>query len=184
MTALKTQAKQWTIEDLAALPDDGNLYDVVEGELRRKAPPGWDHGDVLLALGGELRRFVMAHKLGRVSGGDPGHILARDPDTMVGPDIAFIRSDRLPADRRGWLDLAPDLAVEVISPGDSFSDVMDKADRFLAVGSRLIWLIDPLRKRVLVRAGNRPLVELTERDTLDGADVVPGFEVTVADLFS
>jgi Uma2 family endonuclease len=184
MAIPKSQTKLWTVEDLAAMPDDGYVYEIVQGELLRMAPPGWDHGDVAGALVSALRPHVMGNQLGRVSVGDPGHILSRDPDTVVGPDIAFIRTDRLPPERRGWLDLAPDLAVEVISPNDSFSEVMNKVERFLAAGARLVWLVDPLRRRVLIHARDRAPIELTERDTLDGEDVVPGFQMRVAELFA
>jgi Uma2 family endonuclease len=183
MAVSRARTKSWTVEDLQALPDDGYAYEIVNGELLRMTPPGWEHGDFMLALGGELRRYVMAQRLGRVSGGDPGHILARKPDTVVGPDIAFIRSDRLPLERRGWLEIAPDLAVEVISPNDTFSEVMDKVASYLNAGVRLVWLVDPLRRRVLVHAQDRPPRELGEHDVLDGEDVVPGFQMPVAELF-
>src|SRR4051794_36515597 len=101
----------------------------------------------------------MQRRLERVATTDSGYVLKRDPDSVVEPDVPFVASERLPSDRRGWLDLAPDLAVEVVSPNDRFDEVMTKVEKYLAGGVRLIWLVQPLHKRVLIYRPGQPHTE-------------------------
>jgi Uma2 family endonuclease len=183
MATSQTERQLLTVEDVLAMPDDGDRLELIRGELLRMPPVGFEHSDIVLGLGGELRRHVLANGLGRVGGGDPGFILQRDPYTFLGPDIAFIRADRVPEDRHGILELAPDLVVEIISPSDRFNDVTEKVATYLECGVRCVWLVQPLRKRVFVYIPDTSVQELLEGDTLDGGDIVPGFAIPVAEIF-
>lgn len=167
--------------ELWHMPDAGKKLELVKGELIEMAPPGGDHGERALRIGRLLDEFVEAHALGRV-GVESGFYLARDPDTVRGPDAFFISKERLPVDVtvEGYYPVVPDLAVEVISPNDTFTGVTEKVEEYLAAGVRLVWVIDPKRRTVLVYPGGQTL---TEADRLSGGDVLPGFAVPVTRLF-
>ncbi len=174
-----------TADELMALPDDGWRYELIEGVLHRMSPAGAEHGEIGTEYVWHLRNFVVPRRLGRVYPADTGFFLSHDPETVVAPDAAFVRADRLPprAERRGYLDLVPDLVVEVVSPTDRQADVDDKVARYLAAGARLVWVTDPLRRSVRVHAPGREPRELGEGEVLDGEDVIPGFRLPVADVF-
>ena len=154
-------------------------------------PAGFDHGAIESDLDTSLRSFVMAKDLGSVVTGDTGFTLSRpgEPDTVLGADIAFVRSDRLPPrgspQRRGFVRLAPDLVVEVASPDQHHPEMAEKARIWLAAGVRLLWLIWPRDKQVEVwRPGSDiPVATLSGADALDGLDVVPGFLYPLSRLF-
>jgi Uma2 family endonuclease len=110
---------------------------------------------------------------------------ADDPTKVRKPDVSFIQASRLPASERptGHCQIAPDLAVEVVSPNDLFEDVSRKVEEYLAAGVRLVWVIDPKAERVFIYRQDGSATILTNKDSLDGEDVVPGFLCAIADLF-
>lgn len=134
-----------TMEALAALPDDEHRYDLLRGELRRMPPGGFEHGAIVATVTARLDALVRERRLGRVVGAETGFVLGRDPDTVLAPDAAFVRGERLPPpeQRKGFLELAPDLVVEVVSPSDRASEVTEKALLWLDAGVRLVWVIYP-----------------------------------------
>jgi Uma2 family endonuclease len=150
------------------------------------APAGGWHGRIETRFGRYIDIHVSENDLGTVFTGDTGFILARDPDIVRGPDIAFVRMDRLPPEeeQEGFLELAPDLAVEVISPSDRMSDVLDKVAEYLAAGTRLVVLVAPRRKELILYGADRSIRVLTMDDTFDGGDILPGFSLPVAAIFS
>lgn len=170
-----------TGEDLLRMPRGRKRYELVKGELIEGVLPGGEHGERCGRIGCLLGDFVDAHQLGRV-GVESGFYTSRNPDSVRGPDAFFISKERLDPDIevRGYYEVVPDLVVEVISPGDTFAEVMEKVDEYLAVGVRLVWLVDVRRRTVVVHPGGQVL---RETDTLTGADVLPGFSVPVARLF-
>jgi Uma2 family endonuclease len=174
--------KLWTIEEVERLPDDASQYALLRGVLYRMPPPGGRHGRTVLAIGAPLYLFVREHRLGVVYDQN-GIILERDPDTLLGPDLAFVRAERASADDKAYPVVIPDLAVEVISPSQSGPSVEDKTAVYLAAGVRLIWIIDPERRTVRVHRGSGSESLLNERDEMDGEDVLPGFKLPVAQLF-
>lgn len=180
-----TSARIYTAKDLEELPDDGNRYDLIKGELICMAPAGGEHGEVSMEVGGELRAFVRQHQLGRVYAAETGFLLSSDPQVVLAPDVAFVRADRLPPreDRRGFMPIAPDLVVEVVSPHDRYSDVRLKIDTYLEYGVRLVWVLEPRRRTVTIHRPNGTTTVLAGKDALDGEDVLPGFQVSVAALF-
>jgi Uma2 family endonuclease len=174
-----------TIEDLEALPDDGHVYDLVDGDLRRREPVGGEHGTIGGNVFARVWFFVRERGLGEVLLSDTIYVYRRDPDRSLKPDLSFIRADRLPAGDpfRRPIEIPPDLAVEVVSPNERADDVDEKISLYRSFGVPLIWFLWPRRRVVTIYAEGRPMREMGEGDELDGGDVLHGFRVPVADLF-
>ena len=180
-----TTTRLMTIEDLEALPDDGHVYDLIDGELRRRQPVGAEHGIIGSGILSRLWTFVHEHDLGEILLSETIYVYRRDPDRSLKPDVSFVRADRLPigADIRRPLTIPPDLAVEVVSPNDRAGNVEQRIQRYLRFGVPLLWVLWPRRRAITVYANGRLVCELGEGDELDGGDVLPGFRVAVAELF-
>ncbi|MGH8567587.1 MAG: Uma2 family endonuclease, partial [Gammaproteobacteria bacterium] len=151
--------------------------ELVRGVLVVREPPGYRHGDVTARLMKVLMDVVDARGLGRVLAGETGFKLTADPDTVRAPDVAFVSRERLPdPETQGYPALAPDLVVEVLSPGDRPGETLATVADWLSAGSRLVWVIDPTRRvaRVYRQDGSETLIAPGE--ALQGEDVVPGFE--------
>lgn len=174
-----------TANDLIELPDDGWQYELHEGVLVRMSPGGGVHSEFELLLASALVQFTRQHRLGKVYGGDGGFRLGRNPDTVLVPDVAFVRHERLPqfSEQVGFLPLAPDLAVEILSPSNRSSEFADKVRRYLTAGTTLVWVIDPLRRRAAFYRPDQQPIELTEDDVLDGEDVLPGFKAPLSEFW-
>ena len=176
--------KLLTIEDLAGLDDTPGRFDLIRGELIEMPPAGAEHGDITHEISRTVGNFVVDKNLGKVYAAETGFIIGRNPDILLGPDIAFVRRDRLPRERHpGFLELAPDLAVEVVSPSDRQRDVTRKVIEYLDAGVRIVWLVDPADKVVTVFTSDRKSSTLSNEDVLDGGDVLPGFRLPLADVF-
>jgi Uma2 family endonuclease len=174
-----------TANEFEKMPDDGMRHELVKGELRTMPPRGGEHGITVVRLTAPLYQHVEAHRLGFVFGAESGFLIRRDPDTVRAPDIAFVHRDRLPATgiARAFWPNAPDLAVEVMSPGDTVFEVDEKVHDWLGAGTAMVWVVNPRQRTVTVyRPGSNPTI-LTAGDTLDGQDVIPGFRQRVADVF-
>jgi len=133
-----------------------------------------------------LWHFVTTRKLGLVFGAETGFIIRRDPDTVRAADTEFVSNERLKKHgrpSRGFYPVAPDLAVEVLSPDERRDDIDAKFEEWFSGGARMVWYVNPWRKTVTVYRSLRDIRILTERDSLDGEDVVPGFSWPVADIF-
>lgn len=182
---MAVQVKLMTADELFRLPDDRMLHELVKGELTTMPPPGAEHGGITARVVGSLIPHVIVRGLGEVLAGDPGFLLTREPDTVRAPDVAFIRRERLEETGlpRGYFPGAPDLAVEVISPTDLYTEVEDKVAEWLEHGTRLLFVVNPRRRTVAVYRPNQPVRTLTEADMLDGEDVVPGWSLPIRDLF-
>jgi Uma2 family endonuclease len=174
-------------------PDDGWRYELVDGVLVRMAPSGFTHGDIVWELGSTLGVYVKQRRLGKVTAAETGYVLSRagQPDTVLAPDVAFVRAEHVPApgdpNAAKFLRVAPDLVAEVASPDQYRPEMADKARIYLAAGVRLVWVVWPQTKTVDVwRSGDSdtPTQTLAIGDALDGADVVPGFSYPLAALFA
>lgn len=174
-----------TAEDLARMPDDGNRYELVKGELRAMPYAGWEQGVVSGRLVLEVGNHVKAHDLGEVLTNDPGFRIEREPDTVRAPDLAFVAKARLPAGRpsRAFPDIAPDLLAEVVSPSQTAAQLQEKIHQWLEAGVRLVWVLYPLTRSVIAYRSPSDVRALTENDQLDGGDVLPGLTCQVRDLF-
>jgi Uma2 family endonuclease len=180
-----TPERLWTVEDLYTLPDDGLKHELEAGVLVSEPLPGFRHGLVMTTVSRLLDTYVRAHRLGVVLTGDSGFVLARRPDTVRGPDVAFIAEARLTAvdDPALAYPGPPDLAVEVLSPGNRQAAIRAKVADYLAAGTRLVWVLDPERETVAVYRTLLAPRLLSSEDDLDGEDVVPSFRTSVAALF-
>jgi Uma2 family endonuclease len=174
-----------TIEDLVALGDEPGRNDLIRGELIRMSPAGARHGEIALNIGAYLWAYVREHELGKTYGAETGFILARNPDVLLAPDVAFVRAERLQADEEqsGFLELAPDLVVEIVSPSDRSNDVSDKVMEYLQAGVGLVWVVEPRRKLVNVYLPDHTSRILSGEDELDGGDVLPGFRLALSEIF-
>ena len=161
-------------------------YELVKGDLYEMAPAGGRHGSVALNIGALLNTYVKANQLGNTFGAETGFILGRNPDTVLAPDASFVALGRLPQGELpiGYIELAPDLVVEVISPSDRDREVQDKVADWLRPGTLLVWIIYPATRTVTVYRSLDDLENLSEEDSLDGGQVVPGFSCQIRELFS
>lgn len=148
-------------------------------------PTGLEHSDHQSVLDTSLGYFVRKNRLGRVFVGDPGFLLTSNPDTVRAPDLAFVRRERLsePRGPRGYFRGAPDLAVEVISPNDLYTEVDEKVAEWLEHGAQLVFVVNPRRQTVAVHRPSQPIRVLGLGDELSGEDVVPGWSLSVRELF-
>ncbi len=174
-----------TAEDFLTHPSATERSELVRGEIRMNPPAGGVHGLVSGNVFRLLSTHVSMHRLGVCFADSTGFDLPNLPHTVRAPDASFVRTDRLP--REGitarYLPLAPDLAVEVLSPSETASDLEEKLADYRTAGVSLVWVIDPSKRLVSVVAAAAPIRFLREDETLDGADVVPGFSCPVAGFF-
>ncbi len=175
-----------TAQELANLPARGARYELQRGKLIRMTPAGFRHGDIAMVLGALLLQYVRQKGLGKVLAAETGYKLSRDPDTVRAPDVSFVRQNRVPQGdaAKGFLELAPDLAVEVVSPNDRAGEVYEKVAEWLMAGTRLVWVVYPDTKTITVYRSLKDIEVLTTADTLQGEEVIPGFTCPVAEIFA
>ena len=167
------------LETYAQLDGD---YELDEGRLVPLTNPSPPHGRACAALTIALGSFVKQHKIGEVWCNDTGFVLQETPATVRGPDVAFVRQERIPGRlRKDWLRGAPDLVVEVASPGNRRGDLQRKIGQYLHAGARLVWVVYPAKRKVLVYTPDGDVRTIT--DTLDGEDVLPGFRLPLSEIF-
>jgi Uma2 family endonuclease len=165
-----------TADELFHVNIPGKQVELVRGVLVVREPPGYQHGAITARLGALLVQHVDARDLGVVVVGDPGFKLATNPDTVRGPDIAFIRRERAPDPVPiGYAAFSPDLVIEIRSPSDRPGDILGKVGDWLSSGTRLIWVIDPDRRLARVYRQDGTESTVAAEQSLDGEDVVPGF---------
>lgn len=170
-----------TAEDLLHMHIADKRVELVRGVLVVSEPPGYFHGEVTARLARILGNHVDARTLGTVLAGDAGFKLTVNPDTVRGPDVAFVRRERLPKPSpAGFAALAPDLAVEILSPGDRAGDVLAKVADWLSAGSQLVWVIDPDRRLARVYRHDGTETTVSQGGELEGENVVPGFSCPLA----
>ena len=173
---MRTLKRLFTAEELFHLPTVGRRLELVKGKVYEMAPAGGRHGYAAMNTGIIPGGHVRANGLGRVFAAETGFILRRDPDTVRAPDVAFISQSRLAVDEipDSFIDLVPDLVVEVVSPGDTRREVREKVEDWLHSGVRLVWVLYSME-------GVR---QLGENDFLDGEDVESGFTCRLEELFA
>lgn len=174
-----------TAEELLRLPKDGYRYELIRGELHRMSPAGHEHCEISSIISTHLRNFVIPHKLGTVLTNDPGYKLESNPDTVRAPDVAFISCARIKqiTDRRVFQNFAPDLAIEVLSPGDSLPKLVKKCEVWLNAGTLAAVIVNPRRKTATLYESNVESRVFTDAESLTVPDVVPGWEMPVREMF-
>jgi Uma2 family endonuclease len=176
--------KLHTIEDLEQM--EGKVpYELIRGVLKEVAPCSIKPSMIGVNISGYLFIFLRSHKLGFLTGSDGGYVLSRNPDTMVVPDVGFIRVERLPngADFNGFCPIPPDFAVEVMSPSDRPRDVAEKVALYQEAGVPLVWWVKPEERIVTVYRAGQQAKDYHDGDELDGEPVLPGFRLAVHDVF-
>ena len=174
-----------TLEEFERMPEeDAYRVELVRGRIVREPRPGAAHG----WLTGRLVERIGSHARERGLGivvTETGFLLSVEPPTVRGPDLAFLSVENLPSElpATGFWRVAPDLAVEVVSPSNTAAEIREKVLEYLASGSRLVWVVDPATRSVSAYRSRRDISLLTEDDALEGGDVLPGFRLPVAELF-
>ena len=167
-----------TLEEF--LENDVEGYEYVKGELVPMSPTSMEHGEISSNVLRYLGLHIFEHEQGRLY---TAGTTFRLRDRVVKPDVAFVSTKRLPKDRRQGSPIPPDLAVEVVSPSDKHYDVTKKALAYLKAGTRLVWVIEPVAKTVMIYRSETDFTLLTSQDTLTGENVVEGFMCPVESLF-
>ena len=187
MTTAKTPSRLMTADELLAMERvPGKRYELVRGVLTEKdVPTGDPHSATVIRTGSVMLQYSDATDYGEARSGEPGYRLERNPDTVRAPDVAWFAPGRIPPGTTGFPELTPDLCIEVASPSNSRSDrlLSDKAQMWLDFGAREAWVLNPEDTTVTrYRHGMSPIV-LGADDVLDGEELLPGFSVSVWQLF-
>ena len=186
MASMATGSRLMTADELLRLPRGRARYELVNGELHTMTPSGHVHGKVAARVAGWLAPFVDKHELSQVYGGETGFILRRAPDTVRAPDAAFVTAAKLastnPTDE-GYFPGAPDLAVEVLSPSDSYSEVDEKVSEWLESGCRVVVVLDPRRKTAKVYRPGTEMMSVAGTEKLTLPDLLPGWSLPLDEVF-
>ncbi len=183
---MSTEVQLMTADELLAKPDDGFVYELIKGELVKVSPPpGHEHGLVAMNIAGPLYEYVKKHQLGNVYAAETGYLLEHNPDTVRAADACFISRERIEKAKpvKSYWTGAPDLAIEVISPSDTVERIEAKVVEWLESGARMLWVVSPKMRTVTVYRSLTEVAVLTEKHILDGDDVVPGFQIQIAEIF-
>jgi Uma2 family endonuclease len=172
-----------TADEYSRAPDDGLRHSLQAGLLIAEPQPFPRHAQIQARLAHVLTEFVDARALGVVLT-EGGFLLSRNPDTVRGPDVSFVRADRFNAEEagRGYFRGAPDLAIEVLSPSNLPGETHAKVADYLAAGTRLVWVIDPIRQIVSVYRSLLSPRRMPADGVLDGEDVLPELSLPIADV--
>jgi Uma2 family endonuclease len=183
-TLLEESERLITGEEFAAMGDTGRS-ELVNGRIVKMSPPQGAHGLCENKIAFLITRLVMEHKLGVVLTGEAGVYIKRNPDTIRGMDVAFISKERWAkqTNKNGYLEIGPDLVVEVVSPTDRWNDVTQKLREYFSIGVRVVWVADPAAQTVFVYRSLTEMQEVRSGDSLTGGDVLPNFSEPVADFF-
>lgn len=166
--------------------DEIGRAELVRGELHMMTPASYRHGRIAGELFGLIWEFADKHDLGELAAAETGFLLSRDPDTVRAADVAFVRKSRLSSiPQRGYFQGAPDVAVEVLSPNDTASKVLDKVQDWLHAGSVQVWVVDPERATLSIYSGrgDEHVVSVYgENDEFVADEPLKGFRLTLRDV--
>ena len=174
----------WTAEMLEQLPDDSFRYELDDGELIKMSPGNLTHAQVGAKIISRLGPFVEENDLGAVLALDPGFVLSRDPDTLRAPDVAFVLKKRLAGlPRTGFPEIAPDLAIEVISPSETPRHIERKIQQYLDAGTTAVWLFYPYENRAVIRLRSGETRVVSGNETIEEPGLLPGFSLRLSEIF-
>ena len=182
---MSTVASLMTAEEYAQLADNGRLTELVRGKLVYRNQPYPRHGEICAAVTTVLRQFVKQHKLGRVMSNDSGVVTEHYPDTVRGADVCFYSRQRLPENvpLKGYVDIAPDLVFEVLSPFDRWSKVLAKVAEYLAAGVSEVCVLDPELETAQLYTQDKPLRTFTADQEMTFPDSLAGLSIRVSEFF-
>ena len=184
MTTTAIESKLMTADELLSLPKgEGRRFELIRGVLIEKMPGGKIQGLVGSRIDRILGNYAEDNDYGEVLSIETGYKLEREPDTVRAPDVAWFAPGRLPKEVVGFPDLAPDLAIEVKSPSNSWPEIAAKAYMWLSYGAQQARVADPPTTTITIYRLDAPPLTLHENDTLDGGDLLPNFAVPVWQLF-
>ncbi|MGI8477298.1 MAG: Uma2 family endonuclease [Thermomicrobiales bacterium] len=174
-----------TVEEIESLIDQGDSWELLAGELIETTPPQWTRGVIALRFGHRLSLFLDKLPIG-VASTDSGFVVSRNPDSVLAPDISFVRNDRAPllTDGNVFPELAPDLVVEIVSSGDRAPELHAKVDVYLRAGVRMVVVVWPKLAQVSLHRPDGTAVTLKGDHLFDTGDVLPGFSFPISELFA
>jgi len=188
--SVQVQKRLYNVAELLVINNQSETqYELMNGELVEMAPTTFKHGNLAAKICARIVVYIEKYGKGEVAT-ETGYILKHSPDIVCGPDVSYFSGAKLAlaekADDEGYLDFAPDLAVEVISPGDRTGEVFQKMQKYLDAGVALIWLVYPKKEIVNVIRPDEPILMLSRKngDKLEGYDVLPDFELPLENLFA
>ncbi len=182
MTVAEIAKKLITAEELLEMEAVGRC-ELVAGEVIKMSPTNVEHGFLESEIAALLRNFVNEQKIGWVLTGEVGIFTRRNPDSIRAGDVVFISKERMPKrPRSGFLEVAPDLVVEIVSPSDRWADLHDKLEEYFGIGVQWVWVVEPTRQ--VIRVYQNPTTVEIVADTLHGIGVLAGFELTIPELFT
>lgn len=172
-----------TVRDVEESPPAGE-WELIDGELVPVNPASIKSSVVAMRIGRIVGNYVDANDLGMVTGADGGFVIFSDRQTLLAPDMGFVRKERIPPEdeKNRFARLAPDLVVEVLSPADRMANALGKIGLYLEAGVQMVWLVDPVKRTISLFAEGDAPVRLGDEDFLSGGTVLPGFSVRVAEL--
>lgn len=178
-----TATVRYTPDDLLRMPD-GERHELVRGELCETNPTNFEHLRIRDNVESPISSFVRRHRLGVV--GSEGGFELGIGSSLLGPDVAFVRADRVPPrdQQQGWTRLPPDFVAEVLSPSNTAQETNERVLLYLQAGVRLVWIVDPRHETVTVHWPDRTARIFAVGETLDGEDVLPGFTLPVVEVFA
>lgn len=180
---MRAETPLLTIDEFERLADNGSQMELVRGQVVREPPAGFEHSAIGVGVGAILRQFVQEKALGKVVGADAGFVLFDEPPTVRAPDVAFVAQDRLTFDTSRFAPLAPDLAVEIVSPSNTVSEIHQKVMDYLDAGTRVVWVMDPGSRSVTVYRSRDDVRWVTGDQELDAEPVLPGLRLRLSELF-
>jgi Uma2 family endonuclease len=182
---MSTSTALMTAEELIKLPRGQFRAELINGELKTMPLAGHPHGRITMRLSAPLAQFVWDHQLGEVYTAETGFRLTSNPDTVLGPDVSFISKQRLKeiGEVKGYWPGAPDLAVEVLSPGDRPGNVKSKVSQWLGFGAKQVWEVDPKLCTVTIHRSLSNTTTFAGQDDLVADDILPGFRISLERIF-
>lgn len=173
-----------TGKELLEMGDIGPC-ELIEGRIVKMSPTNTEHSELEIELGRLLANFVIEKKLGKVMGGEAGIYTKQNPDTVRAADLLFISHERLKRkSSKAFLSVAPELVIEIVSPGDRWQDLREKIEEYFAIGVNWVWIVEPKKKTILVYTSATEMAKYEESDILVGEGILKGFHLNLTELFS
>ncbi len=181
--AVPSESKLITSEELFDMGDIGPC-ELIDGRIVKMSPKGWKHGDLELEIAWHLKNFVKSNKLGKVFVGEVGIYISRNPDRIRAADVVFISNEQLAKiSSKSYLDVAPELVIEIISPSDRWFEIQQKIRDYFSIAVCYVWIVDSVNRIILVYSSDSEIQRFCEGDTVIGEGDLKGFTLEITELF-